>query len=161
MADPSIADLVERFDHVAFGVHDVAVAAGLIEMLGGSFFEGADSTEGSFRWVQFRMPGGGKVELIAPLGPSSFLIPFLDKRGEGLHHVTFKVTDLDEAVRRLQDKDRRVVGHRRLGGNWSEAFLHPTSAHGAVIQLAEWDDAVPGGSGDWAAVLRGEVLDGV
>ena len=71
------------------------------------------------------------------------------------------VTDLDEAVRRLQDQDRRVVGHRRLGGNWSEAFLHPTSAHGALIQLAEWDDAVPGGSGDWAAVLRGEVLDGV
>ena len=155
-----IGDLVERFDHVAFGVRDVAEAARLLRFLGGEFFEGADSPPNEFRWVQFRMPGGAKVELIAPLADTSFLTPFLERRGEGLHHVTIKVTDLDEAVRRCEAAGRRVVGHARPAPNWAEAFLHPATAHGAVIQLAEWDDSIPGGSSDWEAILRGEVIEG-
>ena len=128
-------------------------------MLGGEFFEGADSPPNRFRWVQFRMPGGAKIELIAPTSEDSFLSPFLDKRGDGLHHLTLKVTDMDEAIKRAEAAGQRVVGRSRLGNNWEEAFLHPSTAHGAVIQLAVWDDGIPAGSGDWEAVMRGEVIE--
>ena len=154
-----ISDLVERLDHTALAVHDVAEAAGLLRSTGGEFFEGGDSTHGDFRWVQFVMPAGAKLELIAPRSPRSFLTSFLSKRGEGLHHVTLKVTDLAQAVTRLESIGHRIVGHVRLHDNWAEAFVHPSSAHGTLIQLAEWDDAIPSGSSDWDAVIRGDVVD--
>lgn len=158
--DLGIGDLVERLDHVAYGVRDVEEAARFLRFLGGEFLEGADSPPNEFRWVQFRMPGGAKVELIAPLSETSFLQTFLERRGEGLHHVTLKVSDVDEAVRRAEAAGRRVVGHARPVPNWAEAFLHPETAHGAVVQLAEWDDTIPGGSPDWSAVMAGEVVEG-
>jgi hypothetical protein len=52
--------------------------------LGGEYLMGGD--QGSWRWLQLRFPGGGKVELLEPLG-EGFLTKFLDARGEGLHHV--------------------------------------------------------------------------
>ena len=156
---PALGDVVERLDHVAFGVRDLEAAGAFIRLLGGVFFEGADSPANRFRWVQFRMPGGGKIELISPTGEDSFLTPFLDKRGDGLHHVTLKVTDMDTAVARAEAAGQRVVGRARLGSNWEEAFLHPSTAHGAVIQLAVWDDGIPAGSGDWDAIMRGEVIE--
>ena len=52
-----------------------------------------------------------------------------------------------------------MVGRARPTSNWEEAFLHPSTAHGAVVQLAVWDDAIPAGSGDWDAVMRGEVIE--
>lgn len=164
MTDPSdlpdLGDVVERLDHVAFGVADVARGAEFVHLMGGRFFDGADSPVADFRWAQFAMPGGGKIELIAPLSPGSFVATFLDRRGEGIHHITLKVHDLDEAVARAESAGQRVVGHARLHQNWAEAFLHPSTALGAVVQLAEWDDSVPGGSSDWGALLRGEVVEG-
>jgi methylmalonyl-CoA epimerase len=154
-----LGDVVERLDHVAFGVGDLEAAGAFARLIGGVFFEGADSPSNGFRWVQFRMPGGAKLELIAPTADDSFLIPFLEKRGDGLHHLTLKVTDMDEAVSRAEAAGQRVVGRNRLGNNWEEAFLHPSTAHGAVIQLAVWDDAIPAGSDDWDAVMRGEVIE--
>jgi methylmalonyl-CoA/ethylmalonyl-CoA epimerase len=157
---PDLGDVVERLDHVAFGVADVAEGARFVRLLGGTFFDGADSPPGAFRWAQFRMPGGGKVELIAPLTEESFVASFLERRGEGIHHVTLKVRDLDEAVARATAAGQRVVGHARLHANWAEAFLHPSTALGAVVQLAEWDDSAPAGTSDWDALLAGEVVEG-
>lgn len=157
--DLGLGDLVERLDHVAFAVSDLEAAGDFLRLLGGEFFEGADSPPNRFRWVQFRLPGGGKVELISPIADDSFLVAFLEKRGDGLHHMTLKVTDMDAAVARAEAAGQRVVGRARVGSNWEEAFLHPSTAHGAVIQLAVWDDAIPAGSGDWDAVIRGEVIE--
>ena len=157
---PDLGDVVERLDHVAFGVEDVSRGAAFVRLLGGRFVDGADSPATAFRWAQFSMPGGGKIELIAPLSPTSFVASFLERRGEGIHHVTFKVSDVDEAVARAEAAGQRVVGHARLHANWAEAFLHPSTALGAVVQLAEWDDTEPGGSSDWDALLRGDVIEG-
>lgn len=158
---PELGDVVERLDHVAFGVSDVADGARFVRLLGGRFIDGADSPAADFRWAQFSMPGGGKIELIAPLSERSFVAAFLARRGEGIHHITLKVVDLDEAVRRAEAGGQRVVGHARLHANWAEAFLHPSTALGAVVQLAEWDDArSSGGGSDWEALLRGEIIEG-
>ncbi len=152
--------LIESFDHVAFAVRDVVVGSRLIRDLGGVFYQGADSPWGAFRWVQFFMPGGMKIELIAPIAEDCFLHSFLTNRGEGVHHLTFKVTDLDAAVARAQELGYRVVGHARVHSQWAEAFLHPSSANGAVIQLAESSFEEEGGSSDWAEVIAGRIIEG-
>ena len=89
-----LSDLIERFDHISLGVRSVEAALPLINLLGATFLNGADHLRNDFRWVQFQLIDGSRLELVAPLSPTSFLQRFLDKRGEGLHHVTYKVTDV-------------------------------------------------------------------
>lgn len=149
-----LADLIERFDHVALGVHDVEACLPLVEFLGGRFYAGADHIRNGFRWVQFELPDGSKLELIAPLSRDSFLVQFLEKRGEGVHHLTYKVTDVQEGARRAEASGFRTSG-LHLNPSWSEVFLHPRNAHGAVIQLASWAD-----ESAWRTAILEDVLAG-
>ena len=109
MADPlqtHLGDLVERLDHVAIAVTDIATASRLPTMLGAEFAGGGDDRAKGFRWVQFRVPGSGKIEVLQPLpdaGADHFLVKFLAERGEGLHHITLKVTDLAAAIVRVEE----------------------------------------------------------
>ena len=149
-----LADLIERFDHISLGVKSVEAALPLINLLGATFVNGADHLRNDFRWVQFRLADGSRLELIAPLSPNSFLQRFLDKRGEGLHHVTYKVTDVEAAAARATSLGYRTSG-LHLHPTWSEVFLHPSEAHGVVIQLAAWPD-----DDNWSGHTLEDVLAG-
>jgi methylmalonyl-CoA epimerase len=143
LLEPGLGDLIERFDHLAVAVHDIDRALPLVRLLGGSLLDAGDSTPNAFRWAQFRLPGDVKLELIQPLsgaGDDHFLVRFLARRGEGLHHVTVKVASLDEAMARCEALGYRVVDADRSQSNWKEAFVHPRSASGVLVQLAEWND---------------------
>lgn len=123
------------FDHVAIAVHRIADAAGLIEdLLGG--VPGEHGTGEGFTFRQWTF-AGGTVELLEPRGSASFLLRFLGARGEGLHHVTFKVRDLPRWADRFRAAGYRVVGENYDNPEWREIFVHPKSAHGVLIQLAE------------------------
>ena len=138
-----LADLVERFDHVSIAVHDLAAALSLPRLMGGAFLDGGDIPHRGFKWAQFTLPGGAKLELIQPLpdaGPDNFLVRFLDANGEGVHHVTLKVRDLLEAVSRAESMGFTVVGVDVSHSPWKEAFVHPKTAAGVVVQLAQWKD---------------------
>ncbi|MCP4965018.1 MAG: hypothetical protein GY926_07265 [bacterium] len=138
-----LGDTVERFDHVAVAVRDIRGTLPLVSVLNGRFREGGESVRGSFHWVQFDLPEAGKLELITPsrsAGPSNFLVRFIDKHGEGLHHVTMKVTDLDDAIASAKGLGLKVVGIDKSDSAWQEAFIHPRSANGVLIQIAQWID---------------------
>jgi methylmalonyl-CoA/ethylmalonyl-CoA epimerase len=109
--------------------------------MGGRFVQGGDTER--FRWAQWALPGHGKLELIQPLDPSAaddFLTRFLRDRGPGLHHLTFRVHDLLDAVDAARAMGFEVTGVSP-DGEWKEAFVHPRSSQGTLIQLAEWDDS--------------------
>jgi methylmalonyl-CoA/ethylmalonyl-CoA epimerase len=126
-----------RIDHVAVAVHDVAAAAHLFrDVLGGEFLFGGDNPGQGFRFVQYRFPLGGKVELVTPIG-DGFVSRFLDQRGEGVHHVTYRVHDIEAQVERLRAAGVRLTLVSLENELWKEAFLHPRDAHGVLIQLAE------------------------
>ncbi len=153
-----LGDLVERLDHVAVAVADIASAARLTESLGAVFRSGGDETTKLFRWVQFVLPGGGTIELLSPLpdaGPDHFLVRFLATRGEGMHHITLKVTDLGAAIGVVEANGYRIVGADLDRASWKEAFIHPRSSHGMLVQLAEWDDSVKVGARSLDEVLAG------
>jgi methylmalonyl-CoA/ethylmalonyl-CoA epimerase len=134
--------LIERFDHFSIAVADIDATGPLIALMAGSFFESGLNQTGDFRWVQYQL-AGGKVELIAAVDQQDanhFINEFIATRGEGLHHLTFKVTDLRDAVDRATSLGFTVVGYDDTDSEWKEAFIHPKSAHGVLIQLAEFAD---------------------
>jgi methylmalonyl-CoA/ethylmalonyl-CoA epimerase len=124
-----------EFDHVAVAVRSIKQALELYrDGLGGEYLMGGD--QGSWRWLQLRFPGGGKVELLEPLG-EGFLTKFLDARGEGLHHVTFKTDDIEAAIAHPRDQGFELVDANVSDPDWKEAFLRPSKSHGTLVQIAQ------------------------
>ncbi len=124
-----------EFDHVAVALHSIKPALKLYrDALGGEYLMGAD--QGDWRWLQLRWPGGGKVELLEPLA-DGFLTKFLDSRGEGLHHVTFKTDDIQGAIGNLCARGFELVDVNLSDPHWKEAFLRPSTSHCTLIQLAQ------------------------
>ena len=66
-----------------------------------------------------------------------FVSRFLETRGEGVHHVTYRVQDIEAQVDRLRRAGVRLTLVNLANEHWKEAFLHPRDAHGVLIQLAE------------------------
>jgi methylmalonyl-CoA epimerase len=140
----TLGDLIERFDHVSMAVGDIEAAIGMAEAMGGSHFDGGLSPNGDFRWEQFSLPGQGTLELISSVDKTDtvhFINRFIAERGEGLHHLTFKVTDIDASVALAREAGFVVVGQDSSDPDWKEAFIHPKSSHGVLIQLAEFPDS--------------------
>jgi methylmalonyl-CoA/ethylmalonyl-CoA epimerase len=123
-------------DHVAVAVRSIKDALPLFrDALGGEYLMGGDGGE-TWRWLQLRYPGGGKVELLEPLG-EGFLSRFLERRGEGLHHVTFKTDDIRGAIEQVERQGYELVDVDLESPHWKEAFLRPSGAHGTLIQIAQ------------------------
>jgi catechol 2,3-dioxygenase-like lactoylglutathione lyase family enzyme len=134
------------FDHIAFGVPSIdAVPPFIAGRLGGRPY--ARGPGRGFVWKQWRFDGGGVLEVLEPAGlPGGFLHRFLDRRGPGIHHVTFKVPDLRAASDRARGLGYDVVGYDDSIPGWKECFLHPKQAQGIVVQLAESDPDLDDGS---------------
>jgi len=125
-----------QLDHVAVAVHSIKAALPLFrDALGGEYLMGND--QDGWRWVQFRYPNGGKVELLEPLGDEGFLARFLERHGEGLHHVTFKTDDIRAAIAHVESLGYELVDVHLDDPHWKEAFLRPSGAHGTLIQIAQ------------------------
>ena len=81
---------------------------------------------------------GSRIELLEPTEPDSPVGRFLDKRGEGLHHVALKVPDLNAAVSRLRASGARLLNEPRVGaGGHLYVFVHPSSAGGVLLELIQ------------------------
>ena len=86
--------------------------------------------------------GGSFIQLVSPLSPGSPVGRFLDKHGEGLHHVAFAVVDIEAALEHLASRDAALIDrHPRLGGRGARiAFVHPKDLGGTLIELVELHD---------------------
>jgi methylmalonyl-CoA/ethylmalonyl-CoA epimerase len=83
--------------------------------------------------------GDGHVELIAPLGPDTGVARFLERRGPGLHHVAYRVPDIDAALASLTAAGVRLIDQRPRTGirNSRVAFVHPDSTGGVLMEIVE------------------------
>ena len=124
------------FDHIAIGVPRIADALPfVVGELGGRAAGGGTTRAFAFRQWTF---GGGKLEILEPAGaPGGFLHRFLERRGPGVHHVTFDVPDLDASCARAQEMGFDVVERDDSDPDWSEAFLHPKRAMSIVVQMVQ------------------------
>jgi methylmalonyl-CoA epimerase len=82
--------------------------------------------------------GDSRLELLEPAAPDSPIARFLDKRGEGLHHVALQVPDLAAAVERLKSSGARLLNEPQSGaGGHTYVFIHPASTGGVLLELIQ------------------------
>ncbi len=83
--------------------------------------------------------GDSHIELVAPLGPETAVGKFLAKRGSGLHHVAYRVADIDQTLAALSDRGMRLIDERpRTGIRGSRvAFVHPASTGGVLTEIVQ------------------------
>jgi methylmalonyl-CoA epimerase len=82
--------------------------------------------------------GGPRIELLEATGPDSVIAKFIEKRGEGLHHVALKVPDLGATVERLKSHGVRLLNEPRTGvGGHLYVFVHPSSTGGVLFELIQ------------------------
>jgi methylmalonyl-CoA/ethylmalonyl-CoA epimerase len=153
-----VEDLIERLDHVAIAVPDIEDALPMVRGLGATYFCGATSERNQFTWVQFYLGDRSKLELIAPTSSESFVARFLDERGAGLHHLTFKVSDVSTVADRASQEGFRILGPT-LHPIWNEVFLHPKNSLGTLIQFAAWPSDDPWTKNSLEDVLSGRAID--
>jgi methylmalonyl-CoA epimerase len=82
--------------------------------------------------------GESRIELLEASQPDSVIATFIDKRGEGLHHVALTVPDLNAAVERLKSAGARLLNEPRVGaGGHLYVFIHPASTGGVLMELIQ------------------------
>lgn len=134
-------DVRMRFDHLSAAVRDLDTSMAFWER----YFPVTEHRErhigyaGDFALQQFHL-NGYKMELVADHSGSSFVSKFLQKRGEGFHHVSIDVDELAPVVERLRRDGIRVVDEADLGNGYKTAFVSPRSAHGVLIQFWQIPD---------------------
>jgi methylmalonyl-CoA/ethylmalonyl-CoA epimerase len=131
---------VIALDHTAIAVRDIRSALPVYrDLLGGAPNAFERLAHRSFAWLTLRYPNGSDIELIQPIDGGGFVQRFLERYGEGVHHITFMVGDLHSAVKRARSAGLRVVDEDYADSHWQEAFISPRSASGTIVQLAQSD----------------------
>lgn len=131
---------VRTFDHVALAVRSLRDACRLFAgLLGGRVVAGGDDEDLGLRSVQLVLPPGVKVELLQPLRADCYLQAYLDRHGEGVHHLTCYVDDVAVAVAAAEAAGFETVDTDLSRPHWRETFVRPRSAFGTLIQLAAPD----------------------
>jgi methylmalonyl-CoA/ethylmalonyl-CoA epimerase len=134
---------VKKIDHVGIAVKDKDSASRfLTDMLGArKILDDKWEYRGQqFNWAYFLVGELGMIELVSSTDPDNFINKFIEKHGEGLHHVTIQVEDLDEAVSFLQEKGIKVLDVKNEDPHWKEAYISPRDSFGVLFQLAEFDE---------------------
>jgi len=128
-----------RIHHIAIAVRDLDAALAFYqEALGLEVAERRQVPQEGVE-IAFLPAGEGEIELLRPLGEESGVARFLEKRGEGLHHICLAVPDIEAAMRRLRAAGAQVLGEEpKVGADGRRyIFVHPKSAHGVLLELYE------------------------
>lgn len=132
-----------RLDHVAIAVKDLEGALALYRDVLGLPVGGVERVEDQAVDVAFVGEEPGRIELICPFRPDTGVAKFLDRRGEGLHHVAVRVPDVAAALTELKARGVALIDETpRAGAHGTKvAFVHPKGARGVLLELVQVADA--------------------
>ena len=135
-------------DHVGIAVRDIDEALAFYRDALGLDVRAPEAVPSQHVRVRMVPVGGTSLELLEATGEESTIGRFIDRRGPGLHHITLRVDDLVEALEQLRGRGVRLIDDApRQGADGSLiAFVHPSSAHGVLIELTQ-SPAVSGANG--------------
>jgi methylmalonyl-CoA epimerase len=131
----------KRIDHVAIIVRNIEQALVFYrDMLGivpGEIKE-VPTEQVRIAFLPMGGPAGSEIELIEPTTPGSSLAQFLEKRGEGLHHICLEVENIDAALAELREKGAPVLDKQpRVAAEGRAIFVHPKGTNGVLLELLE------------------------
>lgn len=124
-------------DHVAIAVRSIDESRRTFERMAGPAAGSIEAVESQGVRVLFIGSGAGRIELLEPASPDSTVARFLEKRGPGLHHIAYRVPDLEAALHRLAADGVELIDRvpRPGAGGHRVAFLHPRSTDGVLMEL--------------------------
>ena len=133
--------MLEKLDHIGIAVKDLDQAIKLYKDAFGiepSLVYESAYTKAKIAFIPM---GETRIELIQPSNPESVVGKFLEKKGEGIHHISFKVKDVDQSLGELEKKGIQLIDKkpRKVRENERVAFLHPRSTNGVLFELIQED----------------------
>jgi len=125
-------------DHLGIAVKSLAAAKSIYEKLGLTISQEETVAAENVRLVMVPV-GDTRLELLEPTSSDSVIAKYIEKRGEGLHHICMRVPDLAAAVQRLKSENVRLVTDEiKIGaGGHRYVFVHPSSTGGVLLELTE------------------------
>ncbi|MFN3134563.1 MAG: methylmalonyl-CoA epimerase [Candidatus Kryptonium sp.] len=129
----------KKISHVAIAVKNLDEAIKTFsELTGIENFHIETIEEQKVRVAIFKI-GESRIELTQPTTPDSPVAKFIEKRGEGIHHIAFEVDDIQEEIDRINEKNFQLIDSTpRYGANNSLiAFIHPKSVNGVLVELTQ------------------------
>ncbi len=133
--------MLQQIEHIAIVVQDLEAALHVYrDVLGLPLVRIEEVPAESVKVAFLELPrGGSHIELVQPTDTESGIARFLSKRGEGVHHICFRVENVAEAMSRLLSAGLELIGQEvrvnREGRSY--IFVHPKSTHGVLIELYE------------------------
>ncbi len=126
-----------RLDHIGIAVRSLA-AAKIYQDLGLAI-DHVEVVETQKVRTAFLSVGDANLELLEPAGPDSTIAKFIEKRGEGIHHICLRVDDLTAHLEALKAKGYRLINEHPVPGahGCRVAFLHPSAGNGVLLELSE------------------------
>ena len=133
--------MIKKIDHIGIAVKNLqAQIKYYTEVLGLSCTVIEEVKDQKIKVAMFAV-GEVRIELLQPMSDDSPIAQFLEKKGEGIHHLAFQVTDLDGNLKRLKEQEIQLIDRQpRIGaGGHKIAFLHPKSTFGVLTEICESD----------------------
>src|SRR3990172_8251107 len=129
----------QAVNHIGIAVESIEKHRPFYEEVLGAVFESMEDVPSQKVKVGFFKLGDVRLELLEPTDPTSSVASFLEKRGEGLHHVAYTVKNIDERLAELKTAGIRLLDDQpRPGAHRSRiAFVHPKSSGGVLTELCE------------------------
>ena len=130
---------MKKLEHIGIAVKDLESVNALYTKLFGKPEYKIEEVASEFVKTSFFQMGESKIEFLEASDPNSAIAKFIDKRGEGLHHIAFEVDDIEAEMQRLSAEGFRILNEKPKKGadNKLVCFLHPKSANGVLVELCQ------------------------
>jgi len=134
--------MTKKINHIGIAVKNIETATPLYRDILGMQFEGIEEVAEQKVRVAFFAVGESRIELLEPTSPDSPVARFLEKNGEGIHHLAYQVEDLVATLRQLKVAGVRLIDEEpRRGAHGTRiAFLHPKATAGVLTELCQAGD---------------------
>ena len=132
-------DMIKEIDHIGIAVNDLKEAMSIYKDLLGLEFMGTETIEDQKIIHATFLADRVKIELVQSTHPDGPIGKFIEKRGEGIHHIAFRVENIDESLKELRAKGVKLINETpRIGAGGAKiAFIHPKDMKGVLIELME------------------------
>jgi len=130
---------MEKIEHIGIAVKDINQANTIYKSLLGYEHYKTENVEREGVTTSFFKCGESKIELLEATKPDSPIAKFIEKKGEGIHHIAFSVSNIKKEVKRLKEEGFTVINEEPKKGadNKLVVFLHPNSTNGVLIELCQ------------------------
>ena len=134
---------MQHVDHIGIAVKDLAISVPLFEKLLNSQCYKTETVASEQVRTAFLRTGETKIELLEGLDPEGVIAGFINRQGEGLHHIAFEVDDIEAEMARLKKEGFRLLSEKPRQGadNKLVCFIHPKSAQGVLVEICMKDPA--------------------